>query len=120
MKVHTLNIKWGTSRGAYTYGYTTCSLRAQRGNRRAYCNGGGYDMRGTVFGTWLADEYQQRIAALSAKDFYGISDYNGKRHIDGACGFSSVRNIAEAIGLEVNLIDAGKHLDIITVIDKED
>jgi hypothetical protein len=119
MKVHTLNIKWGTSRGASTYGYTTCSLRDQRGNRRAYCNGGGYDMRGTVFGDWLAEEYQQKLSALPDKAFYGLHKNGSRVSIDGSCGFESVRNIAEALDLEVNLIDAGKNLDIITVIDKE-
>jgi hypothetical protein len=118
MKTHTLAVKWGTSRGTYTYGYTTCSLRDQHGNRRAFCNGGGYDMRGTVFGDWLADEYQEQLKVLDPAKFYGLNNSEGVVTIHGDCGYRSVREIAEAIGLEVNLIDADKKLDIITVTEK--
>jgi hypothetical protein len=37
--------------------------------------------------------------------------------IDGACGVESVRNIARAIGLEISIQDAGRHLEIVTVTD---
>lgn len=64
---HTLLIRWGTSRGRNTYGYTTCSL-SEHGKRLAACNGGGYDMRGTVFGTWLAAAYRDRLLQLKPED----------------------------------------------------
>ena len=35
----TFTIKWGTSRGRDSYGYTTCSL-SQNGRTVARCNGG--------------------------------------------------------------------------------
>lgn len=44
----TLYVTWGTSRGADTYGYTTCSLRDRSGKKYASTCGGGYDMFGTV------------------------------------------------------------------------
>lgn len=247
--MHTLYIKWGTSRGRDTYGYTTCTLR-ENGEKIAACNGG-YDMRGTVFGNWLARTYTDRLRKLKAKDMpehshwepdyraficrdcstkrlaqwdgesppppavtvrtekelhadgftwpkcpecgqdmdrggagetvkdgrylYGLTFHDPnydpskaiigkdcsdrtlgdgakgktveqaeqagesfglerhqafysasskvptKRHtvpsIDGACGFESVRRIAEAIGLQVRTLDAGKHLDIVEVSD---
>jgi hypothetical protein len=64
----TLTIRWGTSKGRDTYGYTTCSLRNQRGKRVAACNGGGYDMRGTVIGNWLAATFPNELRALKPED----------------------------------------------------
>lgn len=65
-----LEFKWGTSRGRDSYGYTTCSLYAD-GIRVAACNGGGYDMRGTCLGHFLAgafaDRLRQRISAEPVK-----------------------------------------------------
>lgn len=62
-----LTVKWGTSRGRDTYGYTTCNLY-ENGRRIAGCNGGGYDMRGTVFGHWLAMRYRDRLLELRPED----------------------------------------------------
>lgn len=62
-----LSIRWGTSRGRETYGYTTCSLSVD-GRRVAGCNGGGYDMRGTVVGLWAASAFADRLRALSPDD----------------------------------------------------
>lgn len=51
------------------------------------------------------------------------SKYPTDRHtvpsIDGACGFESVRKIAEAIGLQVRMVDTrSKRLDVLEVSDK--
>lgn len=59
----TIEIKWGTSRGRDTYGYTTATLYHQ-GRRIAGCNGGGYDMRGTVVGNWIAYTFPDELRAL--------------------------------------------------------
>lgn len=64
---HIIEIKWGTSRGRDTYGYTTCGLY-ERGKKLAACNGGGYDMRGTVFGIWLAAAYRDKLLLLKPAD----------------------------------------------------
>lgn len=75
--------------------------------------GGGYDMLGTVLGDWLIDNYRDRILALgdgnlegeynsSYGGFYGAIKMNGKLWLDGACGRSSMEDIARAIGLEVS------------------
>jgi hypothetical protein len=80
----TLTIRWGTSRGVNTYGYTTCSLRNQRGERVAACNGGGYDMRGTVLGNWIAATFPKELCALRSdgkriddgRSFYGLRFYD--------------------------------------------
>lgn len=64
-----LTIRWGTSRGRDTWGYTTCSLRNHRGQRLAACNGGGYDMRGTVIGHWIAATFPRELCKLKPADF---------------------------------------------------
>jgi hypothetical protein len=64
----TLTIRWGTSKGRDTYGYTTCSLRNQRGEKVAACNGGGYDMRGTVIGNWIAATFPKELCSLKPED----------------------------------------------------
>lgn len=76
---HHLVITWGTSRGRNTYGYTTATLR-ENGEKKAACNGGGYDMRGTVFADWLAHAYQDRLMALAAsrRKPFDVLKWNGK------------------------------------------
>jgi len=62
-----LTVKWGVSRGQTSYGYTLCSAWAD-GTRVAACNGGGYDMWGTVLGGWASREYADRLRALKPQD----------------------------------------------------
>lgn len=51
----------------------------------------------------------------------GSGGYDGEKDkpphvsLEGGCGFSSIQRIAEAIGLTVNLINAGKNSDVIVV-----
>lgn len=80
----TISIRWGTSRGRDTYGYTTCSLRNSDGKRIAACNGGGYDMRGTVVGHWLAYTFRNELLALKPRQMPEQShyDYTTKAGID--------------------------------------
>jgi len=99
-------------------------------------------MRGTVFGEWLESEHQQELRALKPADaipygscegytqaprnirgassgLYGIVwRPDGSASLDGACGFESMRSLAEHIGLEVSLVDAGKDRDVIIVTPK--
>lgn len=74
-----VTIRWGTSRGRDSYGYTTCSLRNQRGERVAACNGGGYDMRGTVLGDWLARTFPNELRAIKAADMPARSHWEPAR-----------------------------------------
>lgn len=62
-----LEFRWTVSRGRDTYGYNICTLYAD-GERVARCNGGGYDMKGTVFGDFIAKRYADRLLALRAED----------------------------------------------------
>lgn len=59
----TLEFKWSVSRGRDTYGYNICTLYAD-GERVARCNGGGYDMQGTVLGHFLARHFAERLLRL--------------------------------------------------------
>lgn len=74
-----LTIKWGTSRGRDTYGYTTCSLRNHRGQKIAGCNGGGYDMRGTVLGNWIAYTFPNELRALKPEQMDEQSHWEPER-----------------------------------------
>ena len=61
-KIH-LEFKWTVSRGRDSYGYNICTLRADW-RLAARCNGGGYDMKGTNLGNWLASEFAGRLLRL--------------------------------------------------------
>lgn len=114
--VRDLPLTVGTSRGRDTYGYTTVSLLDTATGKRYRCNGGGYDMTGTVLADWLEDVHQdalQAIADQAAYDYrtkvrndgglYGMHvGGSGRVHVDGACGMSSVERIAKAIGVRIS------------------
>jgi hypothetical protein len=70
----TIEITWGTSRGRDTYGYTVCSLR-YNGRLIARCNGGGYDMRGTVIGNFVTWAFGPELRALKPEDMPMQSEY---------------------------------------------
>jgi hypothetical protein len=60
----TLEFKWTVSRGRETAGYNICSLYVD-GEKAASCNGGGYDMKGTSLGNYIARAYGDRLFALT-------------------------------------------------------
>lgn len=116
LKIHHLRLSWGVSRGRDTEGYTICRLDDSLSGKRYRCMGGGYDMVGTCFGDWLADNYQTELLKIKERahyrfgtwepqkdSFYGMS-YNAQKNkvsLDGACGLDCMFKIANAIGLEV-------------------
>lgn len=67
-----LRFRWGTSRGRDTYGYAICTLFVN-GDKRASCNGGGYDMKGTSLGIWIAETFPDRLNKLIDKEYYGLT-----------------------------------------------
>lgn len=118
MKIHHLALSWSTSLGRDTYGYNICRLDDRTNRKRYKTCGGGYDMIGVVFADWLEHNYQERLLALfsdkkeecgyAVKGYYRMGDYYGmtltparRVSLDGACGISAMRHIAEAIGLDV-------------------
>lgn len=128
MQSNYLPLSWSVSRGRDTYGYNICRLDDNATGKRYRCNGGGYDMTGTVVGKWLAATYQERLLALqdsaharySKADGYKTSSNesgNGPNRnklygmcyhadenrvsLDGACGLSCMIDIAAAIGVRI-------------------
>lgn len=97
--MYNLHFKWTVSKGRDTYGYNICTLYVD-GRKVAKTTGGGYDMKGTVLGDWVGEAFQDELQRLKLdrKEYYGLSFYEGKYYIDGACGFSSVQKIVERLG----------------------
>lgn len=125
-----LRFKYGVSRGQNSYGYRIVSLLVNGKKEYSTC-GGGYDMRGTVFGQYLM-KYKDRLEKLPAHygsldaniGFYGLVHSEGMKRVhkatktshtflDGACGMSEMLKIAKTIGLEVEYLEE----DILLVID---
>ena len=120
-KIKRLALSWSVSRGRDTYGYNICRLDDTSTGDRFKCMGGGYDMVGTVFGNWLAANYQAELMTLKDRAgavwnaaggfksadredrLYGMmyQEKDGIIILDGACGLECMIRIAEAIGLEV-------------------
>lgn len=65
-----LALSWSVSRGRDTYGYNICRLDDTSTEERFKCMGGGYDMQGTVFGSWLEAGYQDRLVELKDRANY--------------------------------------------------
>lgn len=59
----TLEFKWSTSRGRTSYGYPLCTLFVD-GRKVAAYNGGGYDMKGSCLGDYIASAYADRLLRL--------------------------------------------------------
>ncbi len=127
-----LRFKYGVSRGVNSYGYRIVSLYLN-GEKKYSTNGGGYDMRGTVFASYLNEKYVDRLKTLPANygshdnntGYYGLCHYedNNKRQhqatdisktfVNGMCGMSEMIRIAKAISLEVEYLED----DILLVTD---
>jgi len=130
MTTRIMTIKWTTSTERETEGWNICTL--YDGTRKvARCIGGGYDMIGTVWGNYIAEEFAPRLALIQDRVWYrwinnqlqethlfnptalyGFStDHDGKPVIDGACGIESVLQIAEAIGVHPKFSHENEHGD---------
>lgn len=94
----TLEFKWTVSRGRDTYGYNICTLYTD-GVKVARCNGGGYDMKGTCLGNFIAHAYADRLLALKPQDMPAQSHWEAERarQCDGDCKKELQDKIVEAI-----------------------
>jgi len=109
-KFQTLNFKW-TKSGA-------CHLYNKRSEKTGFsASGGGYDMKGSVFGGFINKYFQNEIKKLKTSDFYGLTHWNTKTrkrqntsskntktYVDGACGFSTMEKIVNKIGFNLNFV----------------
>ena len=116
----TLQFKYGISRGRNSYGYRIVSLYVN-GKKEFSTSGGGYDMQGTVLAQYIERYHLPKLLTLKGNHgslddgtgYYGLMfwDNEGKRHKDykdgyavdpdGACGWSSIITIADAIGVKI-------------------
>ena len=97
---YSLEFKWTISRGRDTYGYNICSLYVN-GKKVSSCNGGGYDMSGSCIGDWMEKNFQNEMKKLNPNEYYGMMIFDNKVVVDGACGFSSMERILEALGWQL-------------------
>lgn len=122
----TLTVRFGTSKGADTYGYTTCTASVD-GKRLGSCNGGGYDLEGTAVAEAVSRLFPADVVRVAQKDaqatwnrttgkredrrhgngspegLYGLTliKEDGKPDratIDGGCGLDCVWRILKAMG----------------------
>jgi hypothetical protein len=96
----TLEVKWGTSRGRDSYGYALCTLYAD-GRKAARCNGGGYDMKGTVMGNWLAAAFADRLLRLKPEHMPHQKHWQSARNPRRVCRSESC--VVAAIKAETEL-----------------
>ena len=73
-KKYNLKFKWTTSKAQDTYGYNICTLLVDS-QKVSRCNGGGYDMKGTCLGDWVAKEFKKDLQKFK-QDFYGLTFHN--------------------------------------------
>tara|TARA_B100001057_G_scaffold244937_1_gene245258 strand:- start:269 stop:745 length:477 start_codon:yes stop_codon:yes gene_type:complete len=128
-RLSTLHFKWTISRAKSSEGWNICTLRDKEGKKIASTCGGGYDMKGTVFGEminkYFPNELKKLVANKGSGDspggFYGLSHYNKKAkthkrrwlkrankntstYVDGGCGFNAMERIIEKIGYKIQFI----------------
>lgn len=134
-----LEFKRSTSRGRNTYGYNIVALYVN-GVKVASTCGGGYDMKGTVLGDYIQQRFQAELMRLYERAhgeyrqgtpgsycthqedrarLYGLTAAYAKdgilhsMELDGACGFSSMEHILEALGYHLSSMRThGKGRDI--------
>lgn len=140
--VSSLIMKYGTSRGAETYGYATASAWID-GKRMGMASGGGYDLSGAALGEAAMKAYGPRLAAIAdraanvyhanenrheSRDkhggqyLYGLSviirDGKTSVYVDGACGWNCVVRVLEAIGVTIAYVDETRSRKVYTLTDK--
>jgi hypothetical protein len=124
MLIRTFTMRWSVSRARDTEGYNVLTVRDESGKKVAGCNGGGYDMEGTVLAEVLCTQFPTEMYLLANKrahnvyprgatppgewycaddSLYGLSLNVEKKtaYVDGACGVRSVETIAEAMGIKL-------------------
>ena len=116
-----ITVRWGTSRGRETYGYTTCTLTVEGRGRRASCSGGGYSLIGACLGGWLQRDFAEQLQALdlgrltkAGISLYGLSFWDPVRrrdltkwregatlYVHGSCGEQPMESILRALGYDL-------------------
>jgi len=97
-----LSFKWTVSKGRDTYGYNIVTLSVN-GEKASRCDGGNYDMNGTCLAMWMQERFKEELLKFKYdekgnSDFYGLTFYNGKPHLNGACGWESMEHVLKELG----------------------
>lgn len=97
-----VTVRYGTSRGRDTYGYTTCTLSVAGKGRRGHCSGGGYSLIGTVIGEWLERDFSEQLKMLNFGKLRKIGyELCGIRFIDQNTG-KSVNQWKDGCTISIN------------------
>lgn len=101
-----LDFKWTVSRGRDTYGYNIVTLRVD-GQKVSSCNGGGYDMKGTALGNWVARAFSAELLRLKPAQMPAQSHWQPERtrHCAGACLDAYTERYTDAIANDQPLAD---------------
>ena len=132
-----LEFRWTMSKGKNTYRQTICSLYVDPiigGVKKASCIGGGYDMKGTSLGSYIEEEYKDRLKKLSTEPFYGFTFYktdkNGKYKtlkrysegaiisLDGAAGVTAMEKVLNAISITLQCLGETKTSTFYTLTER--
>jgi hypothetical protein len=89
-----VSFKWSHSRAASTYGYLVCRCYAD-GTYMAGCNGGGYDLRGTAFGDYIAKAFAGELRSRIRQPMTGLT-FRNPNHDPGRTKLASGKTVAEA------------------------
>jgi hypothetical protein len=105
MDQFSLRFQWTVSRAHETYGWNLCTLYVNR-DKVARCNGGGYDMEGTVLGMWIAKRFPEHLRNKITTPMYGLTFHDpdfdpGKAVVPDTGETVEAREAAgESMGLE--------------------
>lgn len=100
-------------------GTVTARMWHPDGFRVGSAGGGGYDKRGTALGEAMMLFFAEELKSVplpkrdksgrTVEGFYGLSEHNGKRYLDGACGIECMLKILKALGFDsVRTFETGK------------
>ena len=78
-----LKFKYTTSKGRDSYGYNICSLWVD-GEKQASTCGGGYDMKGTALGNWIARKFEKELLKFN-KSYDGLTFQDPKYQPSKEC-----------------------------------
>lgn len=78
-----VRFKWGVSRGYNTYGYRICTLVGNDNVKLSSCNGGGYDMRGTVLADFINVALKDELIAFNKTLNRNYNDRGYRNFSDG-------------------------------------
>lgn len=111
-----LRLHFSYSRG----GTVTCRMWHPDGFVMGRAGGGGYDKKGAALGDALMQLFPDDLKSLPLpvrrangsveSGLYGLNETKeGKRYLDGACGFSCMEKVLEALGFKVQTYETGRN-----------